>query len=252
MSSVPDSDELKAKYAEIAALKKAINEKKQEKSMPGPLATGYDGHYYGNVNVNRGGFRNGYRGGFKGRHNNYPYVGGYSNSRRGNMHRNMSVVFNNNITNDKDIESSQNDESNVTEPKYVSSISKSGMSLVNSEVYEKDKIKIIQRSENAKQMQDQIKQKKKANAIRTRVFKNQSKTDSYDRVKVDGDTFAVTNKGDDLVLLTIPTGEKPKTIVWNNKTYTRKINGDLKNQTPRRGRYVIIIFLLFLFNTNSN
>lgn len=245
MSSVPDSDELKAKYAEIAALKKAINEKKQEKSMPGLLAIDYDGHYYGNVNVNRGRFRSGYRGGFKGRYNNYPYAG---NSHRGNMHRNMSVVFNSNNTNDKNIENSKNDESNAPEPKYVSSISKSGMTLVNSEVYEKDKIKIIQRSEDAKQMQDQIKQKKKANAIRTRVLKNQSKTDSYDRIKVDGDTFAVTNNGDDLILLTIPTGEKPKTVVWNNKNYTRKINGDLKSQTPRRGRYVINNY--FFYDSN--
>lgn len=151
----------------------------------------------------------------------------------------MTVVFNGTNTNDKNSEVSKNDESNATEPKYVSSVSKSGMTLVSSDVYEKDKIKMIQRSENAKQLQDQIKQKKKTNAIKTRVFKNQNKTDSYDRVKADGDIFAVTNNGDDLILLSIPTGEKPKTVVWNNKNYTRKINGDLKSQAPRRGRYVV-------------
>ena len=244
MSSVPDSDELKAKYAEIAALKKAINEKKEQKSIPGPLTTGYEGHYYGNLNENRGGYRSGYRGGYgggyRGGYHNHPYSRGRTNSySRGNIHRNMTVVFNGTNTNDKNNEVSKNDESNATEPKYVSSVSKSGMTLVSSDVYEKDKIKMIQRSENAKHLQDQIKQKKKTNAIKTRVFKNQNKTDSYDRVKADGDIFAVTNNGDDLILLSIPTGEKPKTVVWNNKNYTRKINGDLKSQAPRRGRYVV-------------
>lgn len=251
MSSVPDSDELKAKYAEIAALKKAIDEKKAAQNSP----YGANNQQYQNAaDIHRGGYRGGhrgsYRGGYRGGFRGHPfYARGYGGNSRGNVHRNMSVVFNSNNTNEKNTENTSNDDSS-TEPTYVSSVSKSGMSLVNSDVYEKDKIKIIQRSENAKQIQDQLKQRKIDNAIKARVLKNKTKTDNCDRVKADGDEFAVTHNGDELVLLTIPTGGNSKTTQWNSKIYSRESNGNLKCQSPSRGRYVYLTFYIRRYAAN--
>lgn len=242
MSSVPDTDELKAKYAEIAALKKAINEKKMAKNLSSPLLAAYGGsENHHNSSTFRGGYRGGYRGRFRGGYGGNYHSKNYTNNLyRENMHRNMSVVFNNN-TNDNNSEDSNKVDSDSLEPTYVSSVSKSGMTLVNSDMYEKDKIKIIQRSEQAKQLQDQFKKKKKASALRAIVFKNQAKTDSYDRVKINEDVYAVTNNGDDLILLSIPIEEKEENIEnieWNKKIYVRTIHGNLKSQNPCRGRYV--------------
>lgn len=205
------NEALKAKYAEIAALKKAILEKKEarvNKPVSFPVRGGYRGHY-------RGGFRG--RGGHRGHYS--PYSSALP-------HRNMTLVF----------DKSEPDASES--PKYVTQVSKGGMSLVNTELYEKDKEKYLAIQRSQQELRDRMISQKKARAMLTRISKYRTKTDSCDRIDIAGDKFAVTRAGNKLLPITVPVGIKPKEETWNNRTYQRKQNGTLKCSSGRKRRYV--------------
>lgn len=139
----------------------------------------------------------------------------------------MTLVF------DKSVPSDQG-----TEPKYVTQISKGGMSLVNTELYEKDKEKYLAIQKSQQDLREKMIQQKKARAMQTRISKYRTKTDSCDRIEIGGDKFAVTRAGNKLLPLTVPVGIKPKEEKWNNRTYQRKQNGSLKCNAGRKRRYV--------------
>ncbi|ODV77895.1 uncharacterized protein CANTADRAFT_284994 [Suhomyces tanzawaensis NRRL Y-17324] len=201
-----DSEDVKKKYAEIAALKKAIEEQKRGASvLPYP-----SGQLFGGRGRGRGGYRGGYR------------------AARPTTYRNMTYVLNGDGNGDGRAESSS----------YVSRVSKGGMSLVNSTIYHQDqqKYQALQQAQLA--VQNTLKEQRRLVNLRSRVAKYRSKTDGCDRVEVDGDKFAVTRLGNRLVPITVPEGDKSRSATWDGRTYTRKHNGVLKCFGGRKKRYV--------------
>lgn len=235
MSGNSDPEELKAKYAEIAALKKAIEKKMQEKgSFQRPILNTTNANY---------GYGRSRRGGYSGIYKNYnPY--------RPHINKNMSSAFKD--TNKKQegseapssADTTTSDENTTNKTTYISTISSSGLSLVNSDIYEKER----ERKAIEKERINKLMIAKRRNAIlKNRISKFRTKVDSCDRVNVDGDPFAVTRGGNKLIPLSIPRGEKSKTTTWFNKTYQRKHNGTLKCQIGRNLRFVLFLKENFLF-----
>lgn len=200
MSDIPDPAELKAKYAEIAALKKAIEEQKQAQTTrysPYPVAS-----------RGRGNYRGGYRGA------------------KPATSRNMSISFNEKVDEEGDSTETQ---------KYVSSVSKGGMTLVNTNIYEQEMARIAKHTEAARKLKEKMAQLRKFHLQKTRVSRYRTETDNCDRIKVDGINYAVTRNGGKLVPLLVSL-EDQKTLSWNGKTYYRRPNGTF--QCNERGPYV--------------
>lgn len=200
MSDIPDSAELKAKYAEIAALKKAIDEQKHAqltRYSPYPVAR-----------RGRGNYRGGYRGGT---HVNP---------------RNMSISFNE--------EAKEKGDSSETQ-KYVSSVSKGGMTLVNTNIYEQEIARLAKQNENAKKAREKMIQLRRFHLQKARVSRYRTETDSCDRISVDSKKYAVARNGAKLVPLLVALDDQ-NTLIWNEKTYYKKPNGTF--QCKERGAYV--------------
>lgn len=224
---VPDTEELKAKYAEVAALKKAIDEKKRATSSKRVAH-----HQAFRVFPNRGNIR-GRRGLFRGRN--------FRNSTP--SHRNMTLVFSNGDEDKDNLEQKQEGHS------YISAVSKSGMTLVKRNLYERDQGKFVSQIEQLKAEEERFKRQLRLN---NRISRNRKKTDSCDRISIDGDKFAVSKQADKLIPITKPIHEELKTLVWNNKSYERKDNGTYKCQSRRQMRYVTSSLNCFLSTNISS
>lgn len=222
-----DPTDLKAKYAEIAALKKSIEEKKAIRNAS--LNTKDGKKTIGTNYINKG--QNQYK--------PRPYSPGFNyykgfTGNRGNYHRNMTVVFNG--------QGQYENNTETLDTKYVSSISKSGMSLVTSDIYKQDQSKLQQLNEEIKNKKLEAAKARRIKALENIILKNRMSTDGCDRVKIDGDIFAVSNHGDKLIALSLPKGDRPKVVVWNGENYIRKSNGNLKRLVSLRRRYVLHLF----------
>ncbi|CCE86216.1 Piso0_005873 [Millerozyma farinosa CBS 7064] len=223
-----DPTDLKAKYAEIAALKKSIDEKK---AIRNASLNSKDGKKTIGTNyISKG----------QNQHKPRPYSSGFNYYKgfvgnKGSYHRNMTAVFNGQGQDEKNTETS--------DTKYVSSISKSGMSLVTSDIYKQDQSKLKQLNEEIKNKKLEAAKARRLKALENIISKNRMSTDSCDRIKLDGDIFAVSNHGDKLVALSLPRGDRPKVIVWNGENYIRKSNGNLKRSVSHRRRYVLHLFV---------
>lgn len=222
MSSIPDLEELEAKFAEIAAIKKAIEEKKASKNLSYSGIKRHD-------NVSKPHF-------FPRRYlNNYkPWGYGWNNTnygkenlQKGNLYRSMSVHFPNST-------SQQTDQGQS--PQYVSSVSKSGMSLVNSETYEKERGEILRHYEEIEAKKLKAKQKKQEAIWRARLEGNRIRTENYDRIKIKGNTYAVTKSGNELVLIGTGGGQIMNVAMWNKSNYVSYGDGNLKCRNDRVGK----------------
>lgn len=222
MSSNEDPPELKAKYAEIAALKKAINAKQMNQASNKPIPASYS--------ANRGGFRGGFRGS--------SLRGGFRGGKRGvNKYRNMTVFFNNEIKSKGDEESgNENEMDSEQNIQYISEVSKGGMSLVNSNIYQQDKAKYAER---AAELKAKLKLQRQLDIARFRVSKNQTKFDECDRIKIDDGIFAMAKGGNKLIPLSIPF--RKTSVDWNGKHYSVRPSGSLKHSS-RRARYVGLLY----------
>lgn len=128
--------------------------------------------------------------------------------------------------------------------KYISSISKSGMSLVTSDIYKQDQSKLQRLNEEIKNKRLEAAKARRIKALQNIILENRMNTDGCDRVKLDGDIFAVSNHGDKLIALSLPKGDRSKVVVWNGENYIRKSNGNLKRLVSLRRRYVLYLFAI--------
>ena len=226
MSSIPDTEELKAKYAEIAAIKKAIEEKKASKISSQQGIKRHD-------NISKPPFLNRK---YLNNLRNVPWSCGQNNMNHrnvnynnGNLYRSMSVRFPSSTVEQTEQGSS---------PQYVSSISKSGMSLVNSETYEKEKGQILRRYEEVESRKQRAKQKKQEVIWRARLDENRIRTENCDRVKIKGNTYSVTKGGNELILIESGSEQMINVAMWNKSNYVGYGDGNLKCRNDRVRRYV--------------
>lgn len=225
MSENPDSEELRAKYSEIAALKKAIEEKKREKQNFNTFPLG--GHQYVQ---STSGYRGRNRGFYKGNiykqrfhiMNRHPASSGFR--------RSMSLVFNKSAG-----DTSGSSEADQSDTSYVTTVTKNGMKLMNSDIYQSEKDRILLQTKKTNELKEKLQQRKRLNLLRKMLSKNLSVTDSCDRILLDNVKYAVVNRGDELIPLTDFMG-KGDEYKWNSKMYIRKPNGSLKCVEPIRER----------------
>lgn len=238
-----DSEIVKAKYAEIAALRKAIADR------------GMQEYPRGATKVTRGVYPTR---GYKSRFPKTPYsrVSKYEAQTTPPPMREeeLTGVPSGKLPTDATpIEESPDsttiptqsttDTSTTTDLAYVTQQSKGSLKLLNSEAYKKDQARFLQLQrirelENRKELilRNQY-------ARKQRISKNRIKADGFDRVEIEGDKFAVTKEGSRLVPITLPLGAKSTTVTWNNHLYERKKNGVLKYNSRRRKMFVFLLTL---------
>lgn len=220
--AVPDSEALKAKYAEIAALKRAIEEKKMNQYSHSPVPSWYGG---------RGGFRGAFRGGFRGSTRGGVRAG-YG---RGNVHRNMTLVFEptaaNSSTANEPNTNNNNINNNNSEVAYISTTNTGSMSLINSSIYEQESKARQQNFEAALNSKEALRISNLEKGFQRKIQIRKAKTENFDRVRINKEIFAVTHGGMTLVLIGSSQGglydEDQKVVYWNNLPYIRIENGDL-------------------------
>lgn len=173
-----DPEELKAKYAEIAWLKKQIEEKKAAR-----------------------GRRNDKNGISKPHRKQFP-----------TPHINLKPLK---------VDSGDN--------KYISSTTSRGMTLVNTNILEREQKLQLQKAEAARKLQIEAQEKKRQRKWKPRIDKNRTKTDHCDRIAISDQIFAVCGGGNKLVPLSIPPADSEgEIIVWNSTKYIRKKNGTFR------------------------
>lgn len=226
---VPDSEAMKAKYAEIAALKKSIEEKRMAQHSNKPVPAWYGG--------GRGGYK-GSRGAFMGR------------KRGGNSHRNMSLIFNEgkellpipaasddpSAVSSSSSSSPSNNNSNIAS--FVSSVSSGGMTLINSDIYQQEALSRQRQIDATNNLKEKLRQRKIERINNAKIQLKRSKTDSCDRVSIGGEIFAVSMGGLALKLISASKNHEEKVVQWNNLLYVRQDNGDLICPT-NRGRITV-------------
>ncbi|KAK6199170.1 uncharacterized protein RJT21DRAFT_121472 [Scheffersomyces amazonensis] len=204
MSSNEDGDAFKKKYAEIAALKKALEEKKQAEKQARGSRTRYINNY---VPVRSA-----------------PIQKKWQNKQAKSMRSsfsNVTAVF---------TKDDKNTVSNDVSQGYVSKTSKGSMSLVNTAVYQRQQQqyhKILQEKEELKKLKES---QRSQQLLQKNVSRNKVRADNCDRIKIEGVPYAVTKMGNRLLPLGIPNSEfmLKKQIVWANKVYSIKNGASLK------------------------
>jgi hypothetical protein len=210
---MPDSEELKAKYAEIAALKRSIEEKKMAQFYNHPIPFGSGPHRRQYTARGRG--------------------GGHLARKGGSSHRNMTLQFNQQVSDEANVAPVAHS-SAASAPSYVSSITNSGMTLINSDIYEQDTKCREQRALAASNFKERIRQERQLRILQAKIQVKRGRTDSYDRVRVGDEVFAVTRGGSKLVLISPPSHkQEEKVITWNNLPYIRTESGDLTCHSSR-------------------
>lgn len=208
-----DSEELKAKYAEIAALKRSIEEKKMAQFSHHPIPFGSGPHRRQYAARGRG--------------------GGHFARKGGSGHRNMTLQFNQQVCDEANAASVAH-ASVASAPSYVSSITNSGMTLVNSDIYEQDTKSREQRALAASNFKERIRHERQLRILQAKIQVKRGRTDSCDRVKIGDEVFAVTRGGSKLVLISPPSHElEERVITWNNLPYIRTESGDLTCHSSR-------------------
>ncbi|KAK6462407.1 hypothetical protein DFJ63DRAFT_154413 [Scheffersomyces coipomensis] len=195
--SLNEEEALKIKYAEIAALKKSIAEKKN--ALQQARLTQFSN--YGtssNTSMKK----------IWKKHNKA--------AKKGNPFGHMSAVFTN----------ATGDISNTEQ--YVSQISKGGMSIVNTNVLQREqhKFKVHQRE------QEDLKKIKELQRLQARlqksISKNKVREDNRDRIRIGDVTYAVTRMGNRLLPLSIPNNLDTAEVAWGSRKYISKNGRTLK------------------------
>ncbi|RLV95269.1 hypothetical protein JA1_001297 [Spathaspora sp. JA1] len=208
-----DSAELKLKYQEIAALKKAISEKQRMKEVQEKLKLKR------NVLLQK---------------------------KNQKTYKNISLVINNQLP-EKPQNVSSPVGSNVQSPAsqsagYVTVVSKGAMSFINQTIYNR-------KAKHMKQQIDSIKEKKKQQKgierIQNRIKKFKVQYGSSDRIRINGEKFAVIKNGRVLAPLTFPQMDNPKQIEWDFEHYTRNGTGAFKKKTNKKSKQYDSCFRIF-------
>ncbi|CAI5756034.1 unnamed protein product [Candida verbasci] len=198
-SDIPDSDELKLKYQEIAALKKSIAEKQALKNRQ-------------NQNIAR----------IKKQQHNHHYT--HNNNMNPNKFQNMKLIVN-------QVPNTNNNN------QYISAMSKGGNSLYNSSIYQQEAEKLQEKIALKKK---QIDQEKYLNKLKLRISKYRTLTDNCDRIKINGDKYAITKNGKSLVPVRMFQLNNPNECIWNGSKYIRGKNGGFKKVGGRKKKKLII------------
>lgn len=104
-----------------------------------------------------------------------------------------------------------------SDKEFVSRVSKSGMSLVNSTIH-KENQQAVRKSAEAK----------KRKHLALAVEKNKSRYSHLNRIDIAGDRFVSVKSGNRLLPVSMLTGEKKKLVSVNGIRYLRLANGGLK------------------------
>ncbi|KGQ81663.1 hypothetical protein L150_05606 [Candida albicans Ca529L] len=211
-SQVPESEALKIKYKEIAALKKAIQEKQELKRQQQQNASKIQKQAYKRIlklPVNPNVFL-----------------------QQKPKFSNMTLVVNNTGGSTNGTTSTTKEGTSSTDQQgYVSVQSSGGKSFYNINVYqqeaEKLKAKILLKK---KQVQEQ----KRLEKIRNQIPKFRTMSDNCDRIKINGDKYAVTGNGRALVPIRMFQLTNPIECIWNGNKYQRNSQGVFKLSTPVR------------------
>lgn len=211
-SQVPESEALKIKYKEIAALKKAIQEKQELKRQQQQNASKIQKQAYKRIlklPVNPNVFL-----------------------QQKPKFSNMTLVVNNTGGSTNGTTSTTKEGTSSTDQQgYVSVQSSGGKSFYNINVYqqeaEKLKAKILLKK---KQVQEQ----KRLEKIRNQIPKFRTMSDNCDRIKINGDKYAVTENGRALVPIRMFQLTNPIECIWNGNKYQRNSQGVFKLSTPVR------------------
>lgn len=259
------SDALKAKYAEIASLKKAIEEKQVRNSQFAPtsaypsvsLGGMFPPRKGGAIRSTRYAVRGNTRGRGFGRGGYASFRGG---ARGGFVHRHVTAVFDTSGQNGSGSDSStgDNDDGVSHSPPavtgYVTKQSRGGMSLVSTDIYARDQERYEAIQREKEELQKKIARQKRRELMQKQISKLRTKTDSCDRVKIDGQIFAVCKRGSKLIPLATAPDDAPSTTEWHNRTFTRSSNGTLRTKSrirktseqcryfSRTGTYIFSIF----------
>lgn len=100
--------------------------------------------------------------------------------------------------------------------------------LMTPRAMKKQKELLQQRVDEAARLRAQAKLQKDAQRWLEQLSRNGTKTDSCDRVSIEGESFAVTGRGDTLVPLSGPKPEIDAAVQWAGWTYTVAASGVLK------------------------
>lgn len=115
-----------------------------------------------------------------------------------------------------------------TDSEFVSTVSSNGRKLINKSIYEKElQEKNLTKEEKIERLKD-AKSKITLKKLETRASKNRVRLDLCDRCVIDGELYSISRFGAKLVFLDVPTGVKPRKIIWNGYQYERAKTGNLK------------------------
>lgn len=115
-----------------------------------------------------------------------------------------------------------------TDSEFVSTVSSNGRKLINKSIYEKElQEKNLTKEEKIERLKD-AKSKITLKKLETRASKNRVRLDLCDRCVIDGELYSISRFGAKLVFLDVPTGMKPRKIIWNGYQYERAKTGNLK------------------------
>ena len=207
--AITDEEVLRAKYAEVAALKKAIDARKHAPrilKVPSGL-------------------------------NSLPPrpIGRVRKSRPIRRHQNLSLVM---LELQKD-----NNCNNTNQNAYIHTITGGGNSVMSVEQYERTK---MAQEIHQREQQDRSRQQRLFYKQQSMVKKNMQDTEGDDRVRINGIVYAVTRRGAKLVLLSVPNPWKGEgSERWNGDTYIRQACGDLYRLSKDRVRSTVDLCLYF-------
>lgn len=230
-NEVPDTKELKAKYAEIAALKKAIDAKRSENQLIQrlQLRRGRGMSFRGRRAGWRG--RGGRIGRARGTYSPYPIPYRFLNE--------LSVKEPGSVDGPEEdpVEDPENKEEmekgldegdnkdKETLDQYLKSVN--GMTATNPELYDQNKDKIQHQAKFANNLKNKILEQKRQR-IRTKMMaRNLVKYDSCDRIMLNSTKYCVVRGGSNLVPISLPISQVDP-VQWNGQTYYMKKNGTLK------------------------
>lgn len=112
---------------------------------------------------------------------------------------------------------------------YISSTTSRGMTLVNTNIYEREQKLQLLKAEAARKLQIEAQERNRQRKWKPRIDKNKTKTDHCDRIAISDQIFAVCGGGNKLVPLTVPPPDSEgQIIMWNSIKYIRKKNGTFR------------------------
>lgn len=231
-NDVPDTKELKAKYAEIAALKKAIDAKRSENQLIRGLQQrqGREMGWRGRRTGWRG--RGGRIGRARGTYSPYPMPYGLQNE----LSVKEAGAEEGPVEGPEEREEIEKGPGNLEEgdnkdkenpDQYMTSVSPNGMTVMNAELYDQNKEKIQLQAKLANNLKNKILEQKRQRIRAKMMARNLVKYDSCDRIMLNSTKYCVVRGGSNLVPISLPVSQVDP-VQWNGQTYYMKKNGTLK------------------------